>query len=149
MTRPSTYRRAAYIRELASLGLWQTKIAELLDMEPVRVHQIGKQFGIAFSRKPNSRGKFHEAIRKGYAAGLSPAQIAERNGSTTASIRVTACRLGLTRTNSSDPAKYRRPFILPDHLRPQYRELRELGLTISEAGANLGLLQRDQMGAGQ
>lgn len=142
MTQPSTYRRAAYVRELASLGLWQTKIADLLDMEPVRVHQIGKQFGIKFDRKPNLRTGFYNAVRDGYAAGLRPAQIAERLGSTAASVMVTACRMGLTRTNSSDPAKYRRPFILPEELRPQYRELRGIGLSIVEAGAHLGLIDR-------
>lgn len=145
MTGPKTItlRRAAALRELASLGCWQTRCAELLTIDPVRVSQMGADFAITFPKKPKRDTDLQATVRKGYAKHLSPAQIAEMAGISVRNVHVRACRMGLTK-RPHDPARFRRGFDVPEALRPAYRELtKDLGMSAREAGVELKLISRE------
>jgi hypothetical protein len=142
MTEDITWKRLAAIRELASLGLYGKQIAEALRITPGNVGRLCNVYGI---RLRDYRGEtpLKRAVRAGYAAGKSPATIAAEIGSPIASVKSTACQLGITAGNRSDPAKWRRGFHVPDHLVEEYRELRRTGCTVKEAGQCLGLVERE------
>ena len=140
--KPITLRRVAALRELASLGCWQSKAAALLGMDDVRVCQIAGQFGVSFPKRPNLDSPLCRAIRAGYAEGLSPEQVAIRTGSTVGSVRARASQMGITRASSRDPGKHIRGYEIPDHQRAEYRALRLLGLSFKECGYELGILVR-------
>lgn len=143
-----TLRRAAALRELASLGCWQTRCADLLEMDAVRVSQMSSEFRISFPKKPKSDTPIQAAVRKGYKAGLSPSQIAEIAGISTRNVYVKACQMGLTKGQPRDPARFRRGFVVPEAMRPQYRELtRILGMSAREAGVELKLIKRPSLEA--
>jgi len=143
MRREITLRRAAALRELASLGIHASRAASLLDIDPVRVHQIKQQFGIPLPKRPaDVDTPLRQAIRRGYEAGLSYHQIAERAGTTYGSVKTTVFHMGLANPSNRAWFRHKRSFALPPQHRAAYRELRSLGLTIEEAGYNLGLIER-------
>lgn len=96
--------------------------------------------------KANSRLKaktaaLKQAIRDGYAANRPAREIAEAFEVSIAEVRVYACKMGLTK-GRRDAGIHRRGYIVPPDLMPRYKELRRLGLTFSECGYELKLLER-------
>lgn len=80
-----------------------------------------------------------QLVLEGYQAGLQPAEIAKRIGSTTASVKVLACKLGVTRSHRERWA-IRRGFDVPPEKAADYRYLIDhKGYSSREAGAILGL----------
>lgn len=147
--KPITLRRAAALNEMASLGIWSAKAAVLLNVDAVRVCQLAKQFDIRLPPKPKQISELSRAVRDGYAAGLTPHQIALRHGRTANCIRVVACKLGLTREAPRDPGKYKRGYLVPPHLKAEYAALRKIGCSFKEAGYELGLIQRPRVSSHQ
>lgn len=141
----------AQMLELASLGIWQERAAELLGITSVGITSWKKKFGITFPRKgPGRSTKRQRIIREGYLARKTARQIlhdleAQGISSSVNSIKTIASRIKVNAPRDvCDAWTYKRPFSIPLELRPQYRELRKLGLTIEECGYNLGLLSREE-----
>lgn len=87
------------------------------------------------------REKRQDVIRKGYAENRPLEDIAAEIGTTVTGVMVQASRLGVTRS-CAEAADYRRGFSVPDHLKEDYRLLRQRGkYRAREAGIALGLLE--------
>lgn len=139
---PLQLKRMAALRELASLGVHQSEACRLLRIFPVQAIALKRAGGFELPKRINGTAYRREIARR-YEAGETPAQIAEALNSPAGSIKVILCRLGLTAAKGKhDPFRYKRGFALPAELRREYKELRKLGLTIKEAGYQLGLLER-------
>lgn len=139
-----TLRRIAALRELADLGCYKAKAARLLRIHDSYVNLMARQYDIVFTvrvKGQQKNSKLREAIRAGYAAHKRPRDIAAEIGSTDNSVKVLASQMGLTRRRH-DPARYRRPFQIPEDRYPEYLELRKQHLTFEECGYILGLLER-------
>lgn len=136
--RPETLRRAAIMREMASLGLTATMIAKILRVNRSLTDWYRMNFGIYFNAQEETH--FRRAVRQGYANGIPPSQIAKALGSTENSVKVTASVMGVSW--KSDSYRNKRGFLIPEPMREQYRELRSYGLTMEECGWNLGIVPR-------
>lgn len=144
MSRPvsdKTRRRAAILREIALCGVYAQRAARLVGMTGPGVRSIAKRFHFAFADRRWST-PLRRAIVSGYRDRVPPAVIAEQLGTTENCVRATASRMGVT--GRTDPARNKRPFLIPDDQWPRYRELRKLGLTYEECGYELGLLARPE-----
>lgn len=133
-----TVRRAAIMREIASLGLTATMTARLLGVNTSLPFWYRENFGIYFNAEEETH--FRRAVRRGYEEGIPPAEIAKSLGSTENSVKVTASKMRVSW--GIDPYRNKRGFNIPEPMREQYRELRECGLTMEECGWNLGIVPR-------
>lgn len=98
MTTSALYilRRAAIVRELASLGLYQEQIAILLDVDPTSVIYIIRRFGIDVQARGRSGGRpwLRSRILRDFGKdGVTPSVMAERYGTTRNSVGVTIHKL--------------------------------------------------------
>ena len=132
-------RRAMIVRELASLGLWETAIARLCRCSARYVLDLAKRAGVVLPRFERKETPLRQAVRAGYAAHRHPADIARDLGTTEATVKVTASQMGLT---VRDPHRFKRGFVVPADLRSAYRAMTRLGCTPEEAGQCLGLVPR-------
>lgn len=131
-------RRKAVLSELAALGLRVVDMAKLVGITDAGICWLLRRYDIKAC--PDQRDTpMQKAIRKGYATGLSVAQIADRIGSTRGSVKVAASKMGIT---IKDPWLNRRGFSIPHDRRAEYREYIKLGLHSDEAGMCMGLLPR-------
>lgn len=140
--RPVDFKRAAALRELASLGVHQAKAVAMIGIFPAQAATLKREFGFDFPRKSRFSTPFSKAVRDGYERGIPPSQIANSTGSTAASVKVRASQMGLTARSTRDPAKHKRGFAIPVERMDEYKALRKLGLTFEECGMEMGLLAR-------
>lgn len=136
--RQQTIRRAAIIAEIASLGLTQAQASNLLNVDHSLFHWYRKNFGVQFPVQDET--PFRRAVRKGYEENVPIEELARKLGSTVGSIKVTASKIGVSA--GIDPYRNKRGYLVPEHLKSDYRELREYGLTVEECGWNLGIVPR-------
>lgn len=136
------WRRVAYIRELADLGMSGPEIAGMLRLPRSTVSQLAGLHSISLT-KNRRESLTRRTVRAGYAAGRPPADIAEELGTSVSSVRAIACHLGLTRNATRDPWKHLRGFEIPADRRAEYNHLVcKVRCTPREAGYELGLLER-------
>lgn len=137
-------RRAAAIRELASLGLLQAQIATVLSINWNSVHRIGKRHQIKFARFGELDTPLEAQVRAAYApGGIGPSALGRQLGKTRNTIVVTACRLGLTQPHATkDSHRFVRGFVIPPDRWAEYQELMTLGCTPTEAGKHMRLVPR-------
>lgn len=140
---PHTIERVDRLRELAAAGLTKAEAAREIGISGPAVSQIAARFGIHFHLRKAFDLPVHRRMREMFAAGMTPRQIAAGLNRPEDSIAVTLSKMGVTAGRRADPGRYRRPYDVPDHLFGRYKELRKLGLTMTEAGVELGLLSRE------
>lgn len=90
---------------------------------------------------------FQAAVRAGYLAGKTTTQIAEETGSTRNSVKVTACRLGLSHKDRDHAYAFRTRSRLAalgveiSHAQvDDFRTLRRKGYSVEEAARTLGVV---------
>lgn len=90
-----TKRRAAAMREMAELGCTATDVAMLLGIDPARVCQIRKAFGISFRQARKGRPPWlQEFILRDFGKdGMTPKAMGERYCSSAESVSVRISQL--------------------------------------------------------
>lgn len=87
-------RRAAALREMASLGITHTEATHLLDLENGSVSYLKAKFGIVM--RQGRRGKqdwLQQRLLRDYGRGLTTAVLAERYQTSANSVKVTVHRM--------------------------------------------------------
>lgn len=94
-TRDLTLRRVAAMREMADLDRTATEVSILLSIEPSRVSQIRRDFGITLRKPKQGRpGRLREYILRNIRKGVvQPAVIADKYGTSVNSISATMSTL--------------------------------------------------------
>jgi hypothetical protein len=90
-----TLRRAAAMREMASLGCDKTRVAILLDLDTSRVSQIAARFGIPLPEARIGRpGWLQDFILRDFSKSwATPSIMAQRYGTSRSVVNATICRL--------------------------------------------------------
>ncbi len=90
-----TLRRAAAMREMASLGCDKTTVAILLDLDTSRVSQIAARFGIPLREARIGRpGWLQDFILRDFGKSWAkPSVMAQRYGTSRSVVNATICRL--------------------------------------------------------
>lgn len=87
-------RRAAALRELASLGFCAAECAGYLDVDPVQIAQLRKRFKIEIRDGRGGKGWLQKLIIRDFGKeGMTTSAMAERYGATANSVGATICRL--------------------------------------------------------
>jgi hypothetical protein len=138
-TRPRT--KAARLRRAFKAGMGITKAAQLAGCTERYAYMVGIGSGYF---KPTRPGRpkdnvLRQAIVDGYAKGLLPAIIAAATGSTPASVRVLASRLGVT-NDRKGAVDLRRGFAVPLELLADYRNIMRKGIRAGVAAQMLGII---------
>lgn len=141
--RKRSKRRAAIIRELASLGCRNTDIARLTGLTRTGVYLLTRREGIELP-KGYRETPLQKAIREGYAAGIPPAEIAKQTGAKLTSVRVIASKHKVE-GRVFDPYRFKRGGVVADECRDDYRNIMRKGYSATEAARMVPLLP---LGAG-
>lgn len=131
--------KADAIRRALQAGMSTTRATERSGATRNYVLKVARDLGYRNGqpRRPRNEG-LRQAIVDGYANHLTPTEIATQQDSTSASVRVLACRLGVSRRPAQAVIE-RRGFAIPAHLEADYANLQRKHYTTAEIGGILGL----------
>lgn len=135
-------RRAAILREIASLDLLVSDAVRLTGLSATSIYRIAKRHEIEFVQYGEKDTPLEAAVREAYApGGIGPTRMARRLGKNPKTLMVVACRLHLAQPDR-DTHRFRRGFEVPAGRRDEYRALKAAGCTNEEAGQIMGLIPR-------
>jgi len=133
--------KADAIRRALQAGMSLKRAQERSGATMNYVTTIARQLGYKRQRPGKPRNEvLRQAIVDAYANHTPLAEIAIQQGSTVGSIKVLACRMGLSRRpQKAADLRAARKARVPAHLAADYRIIRRKNFSIAEARAMLGL----------
>ncbi len=132
--------KAEAIRRALQAGMSLKRAQERSGATMNYVTSVARQLGYRKPHGPPRNSALRQAIVDAYANHTPLAEVAAQQGSTVGSIKVLACRMGLSRRpQKAADLRAARKARVPAHLAADYRIIRRKNFSIAEARAMLGL----------